>query len=631
MEELKENLTETRIGEQEAREALATLEKYKRGKKTLDERLIDNEQWWKMRHWERFKKKDTNKETIEPASAWLFNSLVNKHADFMDNYPEANILPREESDKETAKILSEVVPYIIERNGYKAVYSDTTWQKIKMGTGIYGVFWNPQKENGMGDIEIRHCDPLKMYWEPGIDKIQDSRNLFYLDTMDTDILEQIYPQLKGKLQDTLLDIKEYQTDDYVDNTGKSLIVDWYYKKTVAGISGGVPVTKTILHYCKICNGQVLYASENDPKMRDGWYQHGKYPFVFDMMFPVENSPYGFGYLDTMKDCQEYIDKLGQAILKNSIAGSRPRYGCKDGAGFNEQEFTDLSRDIVHYVGNRDDLQPLTVAPLPSIYYQVYQGKIEELKETSGNRDFSQGATTSGVTAASAIAALQEAGSKLARDMIDGSFQAHQAVIYMVLELIRQFYTTPRVFRITNKSGVEEFITMDNAGMQPQAMSIDFTNMMAQRKPIYDITVTAQKASPFTKISQNELAKEMYNLGFFNPQLADQALACLDMMMFDGKEEIMQKISQNGTMYQQMQQMQQTMSQMAAVIAQSTGDTRLLDAVGMMGPAEQPIVSGGSTKSSQLDAMGNATKETVSSTAGKARARAAEAATPKGAQ
>ena len=271
-----------------------------------------------------------------------------------------------------------------------------------------------------------------------------------------------------------------------------------------------------------------------------------------------------------------------------------------------------------------------MAPLPGIYYQVYQGKIEELKETSGNRDFSQGATASGVTAASAIAALQEAGSKLSRDMINGSYQAFQSVVNIVLELIRQFYTAPRVFRITNDTG-ENFVSFDNSGMQAQEMEVGFTGMIAERKPVYDIKVQAQKASPFTKISQNELAKEMYNLGFFNPQLADQALACLEMMMFDGKEEVIRKIAQNGTMYQQMQQMQQTMSQMAAVIAQSTGDTRLLDAVGSMGPGEQPIVSGGNGKSAQLDAMGNATMEAASSTAGKARERAAKAATPKGAE
>ena len=70
---------ETKIGEEEARKALAILEKYKQGKKTLNQRLIDNEEWWRMRHWERFDKKNTNKEAIKPASAWLINSLMNKH------------------------------------------------------------------------------------------------------------------------------------------------------------------------------------------------------------------------------------------------------------------------------------------------------------------------------------------------------------------------------------------------------------------------------------------------------------------------------------------------------------------------------------------------------------------------
>ena len=156
---------ETKIGEEEARKALAILEKYKQGKKTLNQRLIDNEEWWRMRHWERFDKKNTNKEAIKPASAWLINSLMNKHADFMDNYPEANILPREESDKETAKLLSEIVPYIVDRNEYKSVYSSAVWQKIKMGTGIYGIFWDSQKENGLGDISIRRCDQLfRCFW-----------------------------------------------------------------------------------------------------------------------------------------------------------------------------------------------------------------------------------------------------------------------------------------------------------------------------------------------------------------------------------------------------------------------------------------------------------------------------------
>lgn len=617
------------INEENVREAIGDLQKYKAGKQALDMRLIDNEQWWKLRHWEQLQKKDTNPETIEPTSAWLFNSIINKHADFMDNYPEANILPREKSDEETAKILSKIVPYVIEENDYEKTYSDVAWQKLKMGTGIYGVFWDSSKENGLGDIAIRKCDPLRMYWEPGIEDIQESKNLFYLDVVDNDVIRQQFPFMEGKLDNTLLDLREYIQDDYIDNSGKSIIIDWYYKKTVSLGNGVMSGTKTVLHYCKICNGQILFASENTPGMENGWYEHGKYPFVLDPMFPTESTPFGFGYLDIMKDCQMYIDKMGQAILKNAIAGSRPRYLSKDGAGINEEEFTDLSKDIVHYTGSKDAVEPIKVAPLSSMHYQVYQGKIEELKETSGNRDFSQGSTSSGVTAASAIAALQEAGSKLSRDMIKSSFRAHKGVTYMVLELIRQFYTAPRTFRITGETGVQEYVQFDNRTMAPQPTGMDFTGAMAVRMPVYDIVVTAQKASPFTKIAQNELAKEMYNLGFFNPQLADQALACLDMMMFDGKEEVVKRISENGTMYMQLQQMQQTMAKMAEVIAQSTGDSRLLDVVGLMGPGQQETPKG-EKSSTRLDDFGNATKKELHTTAGKARERAASAATPKGA-
>jgi len=80
--------------------------------------------------------------------------------------------------------------------------------------------------------------------------------------------------------------------------------------------------------------------------------------------------------------------------------------------------------------------------------------IEELKETRGNRDFSQGGTTSGVTATSAIAALQEAGSKLSRDMIKGSYHAFTQIACLVIRLIRQFYDEPRAFRILGEQGAD---------------------------------------------------------------------------------------------------------------------------------------------------------------------------------
>lgn len=552
------------------REAAETLQKYKQGKQNLEARIIDNEQWYKMRHWEQIRRGGPQKRGSavdpEPASAWLFNSLANKHADAMDSFPSPNVLPREESDREEARKLSSILPVVLERTDFEQTFSDVWWYKLKTGTGVYGVFWDPSAEGGLGDISVRRIDLLNLFWEPGISDIQKSRNLFLVELVDNDLLEEKYPQLKGRLSGSTLDVAKYIYDDTVDTSEKSVVVDWYYKASAA--SGG-----TKLCYCKFVGDTPLYASEDDPAMAGGWYEHGRYPIVFDVLFPEEGSPAGFGYLDIMKDSQMYIDKMGQGILKNTVLASKPRFFIRDGAGINEEEFADLSRDFVHVAANSLDegnVRQIEITPLAGNTLEAYQLKIEELKETSGNRDFSQGSTASGVTAASAIAALQEAGSKLSRDMNKSGYRAFQQICYLCLELIRQFYSEPRQFRITGGDSAQQFVRYDNRFIRPQVSST--FGIETQRLPIFDIKVTSQKASPFSTLSQNELAKELFGMGFFNPQLCDQALAALELMDFEGRELVRQRIQQNGGLLETVMQLQAQMQKMAAIIDAQNGTT-----------------------------------------------------------
>ena len=73
------------IGQEQLRQANLTLQKYKEGKANLEQRVIDNEEWYRLRHWECMRGK--KKQQVEPVSAWLLNAIANKHADAMDNYP----------------------------------------------------------------------------------------------------------------------------------------------------------------------------------------------------------------------------------------------------------------------------------------------------------------------------------------------------------------------------------------------------------------------------------------------------------------------------------------------------------------------------------------------------------------
>ena len=74
-------------------------------------------------------------------------------------------------------------------------------------------------------------------------------------------------------------------------------------------------------------------------------------------------------------------------------------------------------------------------------------------------------------------------------------------------------------------------------------------------------------------------------------------------------------------------MQQQMNQMAVLIAKLTGDTRLVDATSQEIAPVQGVPSG-EVKEKNVDDFGNIAKEGMNSTAGKARAKAAAAATPK---
>ena len=556
------------VGPDEIRAARKTLDKYRAGKSSLDRRIIDNEEWYRLRHWARIGHSE-NKGDPEPTSAWLLNSIANKHADAMDHYPEPVVLPREQSDAETAQALSQILPVIMEQSEYQGVYSDKWWRKLKTGTSVEGVFWDAKKHGGLGDVDIRAIDLLKIYWEPGVTDIQKSRNVFVVELTDNDLLTQAYPQLEGKLGGQATEVKQYVYDDSVDTAGKSVVVDWYYKTRQ-----GAAVR---LNYVKFVGEEVLYASENDPRYaRRGYYDHGKYPFVFDTLFPCETGPAGFGYLDICKDAQMYIDKLNQVILKNAVMATRPRYFVKGDGAINELEFADWSRDFVHFSGAgapQDAIMPIDVRPLDGNVLNVLSAKIDELKETSGNRDFSQGATSSGVTAASAIAALQEAGSKLSRDMINASYRAFAQISTLCVELIRQFYDTPRCFRILGGPGQEtRFVDFDNRGMRPQPQGVEFGLDLGARLPVFDVKIKAQKSSPFVQASQNEMAKEFYGMGFFNPQMADQALSCLEMMEFEGKQEIIQRITQNGTIYEQLLRAQVQLAQLAQIVDAQNGTT-----------------------------------------------------------
>lgn len=491
---------------------------YKEHKQLYDRKIIDNNKWYKSRY-----NSSADAAVPEPATPYLFNVIANKHADAMDNYPEPNILGRRECDSKTAEILTKIIPMQLELCNFKRTYSRAWWYKLKNGAACYGVFYNPELGHGSGDIDIKRIDLLNLFWEPGIIDIQDSKFVFLTALIDNDELKAKYPHLADNfIGNGAMDILTY--DDMQNTTSrdvlrdKTLVVDCYYKR----YSGGRQTVELI----KFADGNILEASED---MGDnGIYDHGMYPFVIDVLYPDEDSPVGFGFVDIVKNPQLYIDKLDSLISRNALISGKTRFMIKDNGGLNEYELSDLSRDIIHVAGSvgEENIRELQAKPMHSFIIQHRQNKIDELKEIAGNRDFQQGGTNSGVTAYSAIVALQQAGEKLARDMLITGYDAFHDIVLLCIEIIRQFYNKPHSYRISDENGKNEYIEFSGEELGNGYHRAEF-----------DVTVSAEKNNPYSRITQNQTLTELWQMGVFNPSNADAAMLLLKSMHIDGKEKL----------------------------------------------------------------------------------------------
>ena len=601
--------------------------------------------------------------------------IVSKHADAMEAYPEPNVLPREPGDRNEATMLSSIIPAILEQNKFERTYDRAMWQKLKAGTAAYRVSWDKEKLGGLGDISIETVNLLNLFWEPGVDDIQQSSMVFYTFLDDKEELQSRYPQLRdGGLKNNGFNMTKFVYDDTVDTANKATVIEAYYHRWEQG--------RRVLHYCMYVGDVVLYSTENEDARRRqaqheellrqaeilaateraetssvgfadtfpvrgegmrgmraaegigpygeartsdarpygesgstwpqgalartgegmpgmaaeehwGLYDHGKFPFVLDPLYPIEGSPCGYGFVDLAANVQTQIDLLKGAFLKNTMVGATPRYFQRRDGSINEEEFLDLTKPIIHVNGNmgEDSLRSVGYQTLSGNYIQVLENTIHELRQVTGNTETATGSTSAGATAASAIAALQEASGKGSRDCTRGSYTAFADIVEMIVELIRQFYDAPRRFRIVGMNGAQSFVSYSNEHLRPQDQGFVGGVDLGMRRPVFDFKIAPQKRSSYTKLTQNEMALQFYSAGVFDPSRADLVLPMLNMMEFEGKDELTQKISQNAEMFRQLQMFRK----LALALTAKYEPTRLQDLVagigaGAPGQAPQPTAA-----------------------------------------
>ena len=495
-----------RVPEATRSAALRCYETYRSDRESYIARVRDNERYYRSFYERSSEGLVRRKDCSTPL---LFACIDNAAADASSSYPVPHILERDPAGTEAAESLSKLLPVQLDMCRFRQIYNANMHSKLKFGTAIYGVFYDGASRS----IDIRAVDIMDIYIDMHLKNVQDSRFMFISAAVDNDILKEQYPQF-ARLFSGDCEIEGIASSYKLTN--RCEVLDCYYKKSDGTV-----------HMMKLCKGTIIEATEDMDGYGNGLYDHGLYPVVIDNMYPIEDCPFGFGMLDIGKATQIQIDKLDNAITKNVMITARQRYFSKRSSGINIEEFSDIDRDIVSIEGDIEEAaKPILTSSLTANPIVHRENKKSELKELLANRDFQQGQTTGGVTAASAIKALRETGEKRSRKMIARSYDAYKELIYMTIELIRQFYDDERTFRVDSGNGKKEFIAFSNRSMKRSG---------------FDIEVIPQAEDPLTQEQQNETALTLWNAGFFLPQNLEPARIVLKSMDFKGKGQLINDI------------------------------------------------------------------------------------------
>ena len=516
----------------------------------LRQKCERNEEFYKANHY--YDKAPREPGEPQPVTPVLFSTIESMLADLMDKYPEPVLLPQEEGDETLASQTEDVLRYILKRRDYRQVYRKKCRQALIKGTSVQEVFWDASLYGGLGDVNVRAWDIKQFLMDPMCEDFQQGRACFKFAFVTPQWLQARYPWAMPLLRpDTY--VRSGQDEDEI------MVIEYWYK---TGADADARVHMALLA------GHVLL-EKSETERPQGMYAHGKYPFIVEPLYPIEGEAAGLSAIDVLKNMQIYADALDQIVLKNAMMSGKVKMLINRNAELEEDALCDWNREVVR--GSRIDdasvrfLQPASLNPY---FITHYQSKLESIKEESGQTMFTRGETGRGVTAATAILALQEAGNKRSRLLVEQMFDGFEALCRMLIEVIAENYDETRTFRIRGEKGQAYNVKMKGEKLKHKSRE------GLERFVEFDVSVHVQQQSPYQTLVQNELAFELLQNGIIGPREA------LSMLTFEGKDKVVAMLEQS--------QAEQAAQQAQASETQAAGmdEAAMMQALQQSGTAAQ---------------------------------------------
>lgn len=448
-----------------------------------------------------------------------FNNCV---ADQMDNVMEAVMTPETPKLQEVADDLNDIVRFVYEQNDYQAYHRQRVIDYLCTGTAVCEIMWDENMNFGKGEIRLSRVPIEQFLWDPAESDIQNARALMKVSWHPKSWYDDMYPE-KGKYvdadenSDRAVGKIENQAKIFQDEP-KAMLVEYWYREYDASTK------KYKINLARVAGGALL---ENHKNV----YKHGLYPFVLDVYSEIEGMPVGEGMVMQLAPMMRYINRYARYMDENIRASAKTRMLVRKTASLDQEAIEDWNRDVIE--GNsigEDSIRYLNSPPLSALAGNQMLQMQMDLKQDSGQNQFARGETAGGVTAASAIASLQEAGSKQTRMRTEALKRGFKRITEQILWLISQFYKEGRIMLITGKNDLPKEVDMSASKYMPEGGK-------AIKPPPYIVRVNVQRMNPATVGAQNQLYIDIFKM-CAQAQTPFPLSALIRMLNVDGKDRVL---------------------------------------------------------------------------------------------
>ena len=482
-------------------------------------RLENNERIYRGDHWYDVPVTDENEP--RPVTPIIQSTVENVSADLMDQAPEAHIRPEAGTDGYVAKVVEALIRRNHDVSAYTVEYQKLVHDLLVGGYCVQEVGYDPALNDGLGGAFIRHVDDRSILFDPLCDDMQEGRAVFKISLRTREWFKDRYPEKYAQMGEDPYAASDAPAYDILrgDRQGSVLLLEYWWK-TPTEREGVFAV-----HMALIAGGVVL-ADSREMKPQ-GYFAHGMYPFILTPLYVRKGSALGFGIVDLFEKQQRYADKLDQIVLKNAFMARHNKLLVTEASGFDEEDLKDWSKEV-HRGESLNGVTWFSTPPLPAYLMTYIQRIREDIKEESGANDSSRGNFRQGVTAASAIQALQIASTKRARMATARLYEAFRQAVRMEIEVEREFtfFLRPVTILVDGEERQELFdstlLIRHDKGAEGLPME-------------FFISVKAAKQDPFSASAQNELILQLMQAGAIDPKRA------VELMSFEGRDQVLKSM------------------------------------------------------------------------------------------